>query len=381
MFDVHVTLDGQPLRYTFVSHQPDFADPMIALTTGDGQAQFPDLKSTAKIDVSVHAQNLAVRMLDGTKTSNVEKSLTFRNKTNGARLNISKRDKTFDYYDIMTRCYDVYETVFRPIAPFSGPSRRAFPYGGTTKPAHELKRNPAIDCRYPEKIAPGKLPWVQPQSVMGGRPLMHVKAQSVDSRLFGTKTRPATTIAHEYAHSVHFALLSSVERWLLAAKYGIWIAKELAQGKPGTHRTDKRTAPLIAYVESIGIFSQRFYLFATEVRPDLAGAALRAAFVDDELSGEPALRKLLPGYIKIATRSEAGVVKPHLTGASVEGSVYGAVFLDLATRTSLANAVNWFLRCGASDVGGYIDYASKQRRGAYKAELKAVSATWRLGAA
>lgn len=389
MFEVRVTLDGAPLRYTFVSHQPDFRDTMVALTDDDGVARFPDIDAGATIDVVVHAQNLAVRMLDGTATSSVEKSLRFRNKKAGARLNVSRRDASFDHYDIMARCYDTYETVFRPIAPFTGSARRAFPFGGAGDEPHELRRNPQVDCRFPETVAPGKLPWVQPQSVTGGRPLMHLKAPTVDSRLFGTKTKPATTVPHEFAHAVHFSLLSTTKRWLLAAKYGLWIATELAEGNSGTHRTEKRTAPLIAYTEAIGIFSQRFYLFATRVRPDLSGEPLRAAFVADELSPRPALSKLMPGYVKIATRNDDGHdandahdrrLEPRLHGPAVEGAVYGAVFLDLADRLTLATVVNLYLRCGAFDVGGFLDYVAKQRRGSYRSAVRNVAATWGLSA-
>ncbi len=333
MFDVQVTLDNKALRHTFVSHQPNFHDPMIVLTNSEGIA----------------------------------------------RPNISARDKSFEYYDIMARGCDTYETVFRPIAPFTSPRRRDFPFGGASDEAHELKRNPHIDCRFPEKVAPGKLPWVQPQSVTGGRPLMHIKAQSTDSRLFGTKSKPATTIPHEYAHAIHFSLLSKTNRWLLAAKYGLWIAGELAQGRSGTHRTEKRTAPLIAYTEAIGIFSLRFLVFASRVRPDLQGAPLRAAFVADELSERPALAKQLAGYVKIADRAHDGSVTPRLRGKSTEGAIYGAIFLDLANRTSLADVVNLYLRCGAMDVGGFVDYARKQRRGALRADLAAVAKTWALG--
>lgn len=379
MFEARVTLDGTPLRYTFVSHRPEFREPIVALTDDEGVVRFPDIAADARIDIVVHAQNVAVRMLDGESASSVEKSLRFRNKAGGSRLNVSRRDKSFAYYDIMSRCYDTYETVFRPIAPFTSASRRAFPFGGAAKAPHELMRKPAVDCRYPEKVTPGKLPWVQPQSVLGGRPLMHIKGQASDSRLFGTKTKPATTIPHEFAHAVHFSLLSSTQRWLLAAKYGLWIATELAGGRSGTHRTDKRTQPLIAYTESIGIFSQRFFLFATGVRPDLSGAALRKAFVDDETSARPSLEKLMPGYVRIGTRTERGAIEPRLRGDSVEGAVYGAIFLDLADRVSLADAVNLYLRCGASDVAGFLSYARKQRRGALRRDLAEVASTWSLG--
>lgn len=317
-------------------------------------------------------------MLDGETTSTAEKSIRFRNRLSGSTLKISARDEYHDYFVIMQRCYDVYSVVFRQIPPFNGSSRRDYPWAGSTKEIHELKRDPAVDCRFPETVAPGKLPWVQPQSVMGGRPLMRLKAQKVDRRLFGTSTRPATTIPHEFAHAVHFAMLSGAQRWKLAAKYGIWIVTELATGNSGTHRTDKKTAPLIAYTESIGIFAQRFYLFATEVRPDLAGASLRGAFVTDELSDEPSLEKLLPGYVKIATRRPDGSIKPHLTGTSTEGAVYGAIFLDLAARTSLADAINFYLRCGGSDFDDYASYVWKQRDGKLRDRMVAVAKTWKM---
>ena len=379
MFRVSVALDRRPLRYTFVSHRPDFGDPLIAMTDHEGVAAFPELRSTAKADIVVHAHNLAVRMLDGTDPGVSEIALRFRNKTDGARLNISPANKKqFDHYVIMDRCYSVYETVFRPIAPFSSPRRGVYPFGGAGDPAHAHRRSPKVDCRFPETLMPGKLPWVQPQSVTSGIPLMHLKAPTKDRRLFGSATRPATTIAHEYAHAMHFSGLSSLKRWELAAKYALWIGKELANGRSGTHRTDKKTSPLIAYIEAIGIFSQRFWLFATEVEPELTGKRLRAAFVDDELSDEPSLAEVMPGYKHIATCRADGTVKPNLRGSSTEGAVYGAVFLDFARRTDLATAVNLYLRSGAFTVGGWAGHAAKVRKRRFADDVKAVEKTWRL---
>ena len=119
-------------------------------------------------------------------------------------------------------------------------------------------------------------------------------------------------------------------------------------------------------------------MFATAVRPDLQGRSLHQAFVDDELSKHPSLRSHLPGYVTITTRTTRGTIKPQLRGASTEGAIYGALFLDLANRISLAHVVNLYLRCGASDVGGFLAYADKQRRGKYRADVAEVAATWRL---
>lgn len=379
MIEIAVTLEGKPLRHTFVSHLRPFADPEVVLTDGAGRARFESLNRKSTFDLVVHAHNVAVRMLDGTSTSSSEKSLIFREKHHGDTLTIGRKDRSFPYYVIMDQCYEVYETVFRDIAPFTTASRGDFPFGGVTVEPHELKRSPAVDCRFPETIAPGRLPWVQPQSVTGGRPLMHLKAPIQDDRLFGSSAKPATTVPHEFAHAVHFALLPSMKRWLLAAKYGAWIAGELAGGKSGTHRTDRRTAPLIAFVESIGIFSQRFFLFATRVRPDLHGAELRAEFVEDELTAAPSLADVLPGYTRIGRRGADGRIEPTLTGASVEGAVYGAIFLDFAQRTSLATAVTCYVRCGGFSVRDYVEHARTVHKGKFSRDLDAVRSTWKLG--
>ena len=389
MLRVKVELDRSPLRYTFVSHRPDvnkpgvgsagIGDPIVAMTDEHGWADFPDLPASAKGDFVVHAHNLAVRMLDGKNAGVGEIALRFRNKGDRAKLNISPKNKDqFPHYRIMDRCYEVYETVFQPVAPFSGKSRGAFPHGGADKPAHWHRRNAKVDCRFPEVLVPGKLPWVQPQSVTSGVPLMHIKGPSQDRRLFGSGRTPATTLAHEYAHAVHFSLLPSMKRWELAAKYALWIGKELANGRSGTHRTDKKTSPLIAFIEAIGIFSQRFWMYATEVRPDLSGRELRAAFVADELSEQPSLAKVLPGYAPIATLRADGTVKPRLKGSSTEGAVYGAIFLDFAHRTDLATAVNTYLRCQAFDTAGWKRHASSTRKNKFKAEVDAVARTWRV---
>lgn len=379
MIRVTVTLDGKPLRYTFISHTPDFKDPIFALTDGNGVARIGEVSPSAHINVIVHAHNLAVRMLDGTNPSLSELSLRFKNKTNGSTLNITRANKKhFPHYEIMDRCYDVYETVFRSIPPFNSRSRQVYPYGGANDPVHEQKRKPRVDCRFPEALAPGKLPWVQPQSVMSGVPLMHIKPQRTDTRLFGTPTRPATTIPHEFAHAMHFATLSRFTRWELAVRYGVWIAGELRHGRSGTHRTNKRTAPLIAFIEAMGIFSQRFYFFAKDVRPELSGAPLRAAFVDDELSASPSLKTVLPGYVQIGTRRPDGTIKPRLTGSATEGAVYGAIFLDFASRANLADAVNMYLRCGGFDFDDFVKYGRTRRDGRFRADLKAVGTTWRM---
>jgi len=56
----------------------------------------------------------------------------------------------------------------------------------------------------------------------------------------------------------------------------------------------------------------------------------------------------------------------------------GPTILDFASRTSLATAVNLYLRCGEFAVGGYLSFAGKQRKGAFRSDLRAVKKTWKL---
>ena len=119
-------------------------------------------------------------------------------------------------------------------------------------------------------------------------------------------------------------------------------------------------------------------MYATEVEPELRGRELRAAFVADELSAQPSLAKVLPGYAPIATLGKGGAIKAHLKGASTEGAVYGAIFLDFAHRTDLSTAVNSYLRCQAFDAAGWQRHAASMRKNRYKDEVSAVARTWRL---
>lgn len=379
MIRAQIKLAGAPLRHTFVSHTPAFENPQVALTDDQGFVRFHGVPSTARIDIVVHAQNLAVRMLSGSSPGVTELSLRFRNRSNNSVCNITAADKTrFETFKVMDRCYEVYETIFRPIPPFTSRGRRQYPFGGSKQEMHELKRSPSIDCRFPEEEVTGKLPWVQPHSLLTGVPLMHLKSQRVDARLFGSPRRKATSIPHEFAHAIHFASMPARTRVELAARYGFWIAKELLAGRSGTHRTEKSTAPLIAFVESFGIFAQRFWFYATEVEPELSGAALRTAFVEDELSASPSLARVLPGYKRIADVGPGSAIKPRLTGSKIEGAVYGAVFLDFARRTNLSTAVNLYLRCRGFSFDDYADFGRKQRNGAFRRDLAAVEKTWKM---
>jgi hypothetical protein len=113
-----------------------------------------------------------------------------------------------------------------------------------------------------------------------------------------------------------------------------------------------------------------------QVQATLDGTPLPYTFV----SHQPDFHdpKHLPGYVPITSRATNGSLKPRLRGSSTEGAIYGALFLDLASRTSLAQVVNLYLRCGASDVSGFLAYADKQRRGKHREDVAAVAKTWRL---
>ncbi|MCE7976526.1 MAG: hypothetical protein DYH03_05060 [Nitrospira sp. NTP1] len=135
------------------------------------------------------------------------------------------------------------------------------------------------------------------------------------------------------------------------AQYLVWITNRIASGLPPFHNTNLATTPFIAWIESLGIFSERFFFFSLRRTPPLTGAALRQAFFRDELSAAPLLQTTsLTGYSQVGTLNGAGNVVPALTGDNVEGAIYGSIFLDFARRVGLREAVGRYLNSADNNV-------------------------------
>ena len=100
MIRLQVKLAGRPLRHTFVSYTPAFSEPEIRLTDDEGHVRF-DLRPTARIDLVVHAQNVAVRMLDARYPGVSEPTRTFRDRGDGDVCQIRSNEKAFDHFAVM----------------------------------------------------------------------------------------------------------------------------------------------------------------------------------------------------------------------------------------------------------------------------------------
>lgn len=388
MITVTINLNGNPLRRTYVSHFDFFRIPQLLFfrTNESGQVTISNGGTTAdpngptgRTEITVYAQNVIARVIDA--NLGVEVSQRFQVE-NGSTVNINTSAEQQEHYRIMNQCLDAYDTVFRQFAPFNREDRGAFPFG--TKPTVREMRQmlPRIEVRYPENdiLAPG-LTWVEPVSASTGYPLMHIKARlpdgSPERRLFGTASVPATLIPHELAHALHFALLPDNLRAVAETRYAGYLAERLASGQSAFHDTMLATDPTMAFIEALGLFSERFFLFAKRVQPDLNGQDLRQAFYRDELSATPSLSAIQPGYIQVG-RLTSGRIAPTrgVTGDRVEGAVYGAIFLDFARRQGLREAVGRFLGSDALEFRDFRNFIITQTD--FDAAIQATSDTWRM---
>jgi len=132
----------------------------------------------------------------------------------------------------------------------------------------------------------------------------------------------------------------------------------------------------VAFIEAVGIFSERFFFFKKLVRPDLEGVALRQAFFRDELDHQT-LGNHLNVYVPVGTRSH-GRITPALTGNDTEGAIYGAIYLDFASQVGLREAVGLVLDSQATSFDEFHTYVSGRGNNAWLTALNHAKTTWRI---
>jgi hypothetical protein len=310
-----------------------------------------------------------VRVLDGNSPIPVEVTQNFT-VADGGTININTNAERQDHFRIMDSCLVAYDAVFRQFSPFNRQGRREFPFGQRPTVAETRNMVPRIEVVYPDN-SPSPLAFVEPVSLGTGFPLIHIKHKSNDLRLFGapdpvpdpahpipagTTTDP-TLIPHELAHALHFSLMPATTRASVEAQYLQWITSRIASGLPPFHNTTLATTPFVAWIESLGIFSERFFFFSLRRTPPLTGVDLRKAFFRDELSAAPLLQTTnLTGYSQVGKLNAAGNVVPALTNDNVEGALYGAIFLDFARRVGLREAVGRYLGSSDDNVLAFDDF-------------------------
>jgi hypothetical protein len=370
-------LRGKPLRHTYVSHFDFFRVPqtLVFRTNAEGRVTIENANHanvtadptgpSGEITVTVHAQNSVVRVLDGNFPFPVEVSQSFKVK-NGGTANINSDREQQDHFRVMDSCRDAYETVFQQFRPFNRSSRGLFPLGKKASAAATRSQPERIEVVYPDRgVQP--ISYVEPISLTTGYPLLHLKEGVLD----------AGTIAHELAHALHFALMSATTRASVEAQYLAWLTSRVAAGQPPFHNIDLATSPLIAWLEALGHFAERFFTYSKGEGKSLSGGTRRSGFFRDELSDTPSLRSM-PGYLQVG-KIEQGVVVPKLTGENVEGALYGAVFLDFARRVGLRGAVGQVFDSAADSVLNLDDFRNMIiRETDSDADIREVVNTWRV---
>jgi hypothetical protein len=401
-----VTLRGSPLRRTYISHFDFFRIPQTmffrtneagVVTISNTLAVTSNSGPNGTITVKVHAQNAVVRVLDGATILPTEVAQEFSVSQSGT-ININTNPEQQDHFRIMDQCLVAYDRVFRQFRPFNHSNRGAFPFGTGSSIAGDRDALPRIEVVYPDN-GPAPLAFVEPASVGTGFPLVHLKHKSfnppgsapVDRRLFGVPDPvpdaadpiPASAspvdailVPHELSHALYFALMSPTTRAAVEAQYLAWLTGRVAAGLPPFHNTTLQTTPFVAWLEALGIFSERFFLFSQR-NPGLAAVDLRRAFFRDELSAQPSLAGTT-GFTQVATLNGAQVV-PVLTNNDVEGSIYGAVFLDLARRVGLREAVGLYLDTARANALTFADFRNQViNETDFDQDIIGVANTWGL---
>ncbi|MFN2445802.1 MAG: WD40 repeat domain-containing protein [Vicinamibacterales bacterium] len=281
---------GQPLRRAYVEHIVAGVGTGMYMTELDGRVFDGELNEgidsiTAHADIRIICQNPLLRVLDGDR-ANIG---VYQDKAidDGDTVNLNINAEQDDYYAILNRAHATYEIAFRWLSFFSNLPDPDFPLGRKPSLRDTRDQPKRIDLIYPDhSVAP--LAWVEPKRLGDDFPLMHIKAHSEDARLFGDDRHRPTLIPHEFAHALHFSMLSEARRARAQDKYAEFILASPISGVGPFHDFALRTTAEVAYIESAGWFSQNFVEFLRDrqgdgsVRPEPITPAIQSEFVQSE---------------------------------------------------------------------------------------------------
>jgi hypothetical protein len=378
-----VKINGQPLKRAFVEHRGPFGFGSLGfdLTDSNGSFTFDAGLLSNQIDIKIHCQNSVIRVVNGGLfNSGISFSTTV---TNGAIVSITTNP---DHFKILNICLDVYDTVWKQFSPYSKTSRGDFPLGKKPTFRETFSSNRRIELTYPDNF-PSLLAFVEPSGLTNdGFPLAHIKHRTLDGRLFGegdavAPRHDASLLPHELGHVFHFSSLTANTRTQVEGEYLAFLAGQIPSGN-FSHNVNVATSPVIAFIEAVGIFSERFFAFKKLIKPNLSGVNLRQAFFRDELAATSSLGArgvLNDKYVQVGSRGSNGVVTPIVTtGDNVEGSVYGAIYLDFASRVGLKEAVGLVLESNATTFDNFRNHVSGKNDTQLTNAINAVKQTWNL---
>lgn len=365
----HISENGRPLKRVFVEHTSPIGTLGWALTDQNGSFTFDAGPFADHVDIKIHCQNSVVRVMDG---STILLPIAInKNVGNGDSVNLDTTSEKKNHFRILNMVLDVYDTVWRQFKPFNRSNRGDFPLGRHTSVRDTFSDNKRIELSFPDNF-PSQLAFVEPSGLNNaGFPLMHIKSQSSDNRLFGTSTEDPTLLPHETGHAMHFSCLAAATRVSIEAQYINFIVSNL---NDPTHNVDKPTSPFVAFIEAVGIFSERFFFFKKRIAPNLNDVQLRQAFFNNELHQQD-LATNTRHYVSVG-RQTGTTVTPDLTGNNVEGAVYGAIYLDFARRVGLREAVSLVLESNATSFSEFRNFVRGKGDSNLTSAINAVRNTW-----
>lgn len=374
-----IEIDGQPLRRAYVEHTGPLGIGSLGfyLTDNNGRFTFDAGLLANQADIKIHCQNSVIRVVNGRLSNS---GISFQaTVTNGITINITTNR---DHFRILNTCLDVYDIVWRQFRPYNRENRRDFPIGRPQRSSIRdiFSNSRRIELSYPDNF-PVPLAFVEPSGLTNsGFPLVHIKDRAADGRLFGVRDAfDPSLLPHELGHAFHFSALTGNTRIQLETEYLSYLVQQIPSGN-FFHSINQVTSPVVAFVEAAGIFSERFFFFRRRIRPNLTGENLRRAFFQSELSQEPDLSEvLIEPYTQVARRNTNGIIEPMVqTGNNVEGAIYGAIYLDFASRVGLREAVGLVLDSNATDFNSFRNFVRGRNNAQFTAAINAVRNTWNL---
>lgn len=372
-------VNNVPLRRVFVEHLGVLGINLgWTLTDQNGSFTFDAGPGFSRIDIRVHCRNSVIRIVDDSDV--IPGTSRIKVKMNVGNGEVVEVGSFVNHFRILAQAQDVYDTVWRQFRPYNRAARGAFPLGRKPSVRDTFANSPTCEATFPDQFPIADLTFVEPVGVFNNlMPSVHIKP---DTRLFGTATSDPSLMPHELGHVFHFAGVRASTRALFETGY----LASLAVG-PTHHDFNQVTKPLVAFIEAAGIFSERFFFFAKLVAPaNLSGADLRRAFFNDELSAnrhlpgvlvDPCPRSaILNGNTVVPSLPQPPAATPPVTRASVEGAVYGAIYLHFARRVGLQEAVGLVIDSNATTFGEFQTYVQGRGNNTWTTAIDAVALTW-----
>lgn len=340
-----IEFNGRPLKHVYVAETSGLgADVAMRRTDHNGHVFI----NRNEDSVRVYYQNNVVRMLEGSIFYPAV-SEHFNDVKDGDIIRLASEDWQKASIDVAVKAQDIYNKVWRNIYPFNQPSRDDFPFGHSNDINGTRNSLRSFSIQYPDtSLTP--LSWVDPADLGTGIPFMHLK-----NGKSGLVAGQGNTLVHEMAHGFHFTSLPVHIRHQTRSTYFWWIFTNLHDP---THGLSKKTTPFIAFVESVGIFADRYYGYVTDAR-----------------NKNKTISELQKGFIK--EQKDANDYRLH-RGDDVEVAVFRGIFVDFASRVGFDLAVGEFLTCPKLSFDGYRKQVRKSHRfsASQKQALDDVARDW-----